>query len=247
MLINQSVGISLSSIVNLENAHLIKEINTNGIVPLSVARNLALEYLYQLKDFNFSSCFTMFIDDDAWYPNDTLDFLSKTEVNAYAIQTIDPEINKSFINSKFNGKEIKGYHLISDICSICLIVPFDILKENNFYFHEKIGLGNKISQGEESLFIYNLHKKGIRIFGINLLIYHPYKKTFNDKNFYSLAYFFSYGYFYISKKLFCVPLLHLLIKYTVALLFTIKDMRYLKIFRKILEGIKDGYRNTENI
>lgn len=247
IIVNQSENSKLSDFIQLHTAQLLKEIQTNGLIPLSKARNLALQYAYKNYNADNDEVLTMFVDDDAWFPKETIDYLLQTEIKAYALKTLDPETNKSFVTSNLGEKEIKGWHLISEICSICLVVPFYQIKTNQLFFNEKLGLGNKISQGEESLFIFKLHSLGISIRGSNYLIYHPYKKAFSERNFYSLAYFFAYGTRYVSFHLFSVPFFKNLVKYTIALAFCIKDRRYFLLFKNVWGGTFDGLRNSEKL
>lgn len=247
VIINQSKNDNVENHIVPKKAVILNEIKTKGIVPLSVARNMALTYLYENYDDSIKNTLTLFVDDDAWYPEETLQFLLAADIKSYAIQTIDPDTNKSFVKSRFNNSEIKGHRLITDICSICLIVPFHCLKQLKLVFNERIGLGNTISQGEESVFIYALNLAGIKIYGKNYFVYHPYKKTFNKKNFYSLAYFFSYGFHHISKSMFFVPYTRNILKYTVAGLLFIKDRRYISLFKQVWKGTVDGIKNSENI
>ena len=247
VIVNQSKNDNVENYIVPKKAIILNEIKTKGIVPLSVARNMALTYLYENYDDSMKNTLTLFADDDAWYPEETLHFLLTADIKSYAIKTIDPNNNKSFVKSRFSTSEIKGHRLITDICSICLIVPFHYLKQMKLFFNEKIGLGNTISQGEESLLIYILNSARIKIYGKDYFVYHPYKKTFNEKNFYSLAYFFSYGFHHISKLIFFVPYIKNILKYTVACLFFIKDRRYISLFKQVWKGTIDGSKNSENI
>lgn len=244
-LVNQSdKDVELGSMYQARNIE-IEEIKTGRIVPLSVARNLVLSQLYKRKNLDISKGLVMFVDDDAWFPRETIDFLLNCPIKAYCLSTRDPDINKSFVNTKVVG-EMRGYHICSDIVSICMVVPLQNLVNTSIFFNEKLGLGNDISQGEESLFIYDLYSRGMKVFHDEHEIYHPYKKTFNVKNFYSLAYFFSMATRYVAKD-FCIPLLKLLGKYTVALLLSYKDIRYIYLFKAVWIGYCDGKRDKKQI
>lgn len=243
--INQSEdGVRLNDVINIEKLDLV-EIFTYGLVPLAVARNKGLEYLHKVESIEDNS-FIMFVDDDAWFPKETIDYLLSAEIRAFSLKTIDPDLNKAFNKSSQMNGEVKSYHLIRDIVSICLVVPLkDVLKQKLF-FNEKLGLGNSISQGEESLFIYNLHERGVKIYYDTHLIYHPYKRNFNIKNFYSMSYFWSMGLFNIS-HIFMWPAIKYLGKYTVALLFSIKERRYWSIFKNVWKGFFDGASDKSGI
>ena len=243
--INQSEeGRKLNDIVDTNELNLV-EIFTHGLIPLATARNKGLEYLHE-AEINTNNSLIMFVDDDAWFPKETIEYLLSTNIRAFSLKTIDPVSNKSFKKVNQEAGEIKGYHLIRDIVSICLVVPLrDVLNQNHF-FDENLGLGNTISQGEESLFIYKLHNNGIKIYYDTHLIYHPYKRNFNIKNFYSMSYFWAMGLFNIS-HIFFWPSLKYLCKYTIAVLFSFKEKRYLTIFKNVWKGFFDGARDIYGI
>lgn len=224
----------------------VTEILTQGQIPLAIARNKGLEYLHCNEEKIKDNSLVMFVDDDAWFPKETLNYLLKTKIRAFSLKTIDPYMNKSFNKVRKKKGEVTGYHLIKDIVSICLVVPLKDVLKLKLFFNEKLGLGNFISQGEESLFIYNLHKKGIKIFYDTHLIYHPYKRSFNIRNFYSMSYFWSLGLFHIS-HIFFWPTVKYLAKYTVALIFCMKEKRYFKIFKNVWMGFFDGARDRNEI
>lgn len=243
--VNQSKENNIQDIYEFKYCK-INEFNTNGIIPLSVARNIALEYMYNTPFLLVEEAIVMFIDDDAWFPKETIDMLLKTEIKSMCLRTIDPETNKSFNGLSYTEGEVKGWHLIHDICSICLVVPYKNICETKEYFHEYLGVGNEISQGEESLFIYELHNKGVRIFYNSHYIFHPYKISNNIKNYYSLSYFWAWGLTHVS-SIFFIPCVKYLVKYTVALCLTFKSRRYPRIFINVWKGAIDGMRNKKNI
>lgn len=243
--INQNdKSLTLNKLIEVKRCS-VKEIFVNKVIPLSSARNEGLKYLYSLKDLN-DNALVMFTDDDAWFPYETIDYLLNTDIRGFSLKTIDPIKNKAFSKVKKTSGEIKGYHLVKDIVSICLVVPAKNLVNLKLFFNEKLGLGNKISQGEESLFIYRLHKHGIKFFYDTHLVYHPYKKNFNMKNFYSMSYFWALGLSHIS-IIFLWPTIKYLIKYTAALLLYFKDRRYFAIFRNVWNGFIDGVIDKEKV
>lgn len=243
--INQSTDKSLEDIYKFDICT-VKEYKTNGVVPLSMARNIVLNDMYKNKMLEIDNALVMFVDDDAWFPEETIKQLLNENIGAYCLRTIDPVCNKSFNGLSHTDGEVKGWHLIHDICSICLVVPYKNLLNEKIYFNEKLGLGNTISQGEESLFIYKLHSNGIRIYYKEYYIYHPYKLSNNINNYYSLSYFWAWGVKNVS-KIFAWPCMKYLIKYTVALGLTFRNDRYPKIFKAVWKGAIDGIKNTEEI
>ncbi len=224
----------------------IVEIKTGGIVPLSIARNYALNELCKKKIEIENNSLVMFVDDDAWFPRETIDYLLSCDMKCFVLNTVDPENSKSFKNNTGKKGEVKGYHICCDIISICMVIPLEILVKTNLRFNEKLGLGCEISQGEESLFVYKLHEGGLKIYYDSHLIYHPYKKLFNDKNFYSLSYFWSAASQYVS-HCFIIPSFKMLLKYTLALCLCVKDKRYFNLFLMAWKGYFDGKKNLKNV
>ena len=243
--VNQSQDESLDTVYKFNKCNT-KEYRTNGIVPLSEARNIALRDMYESLSLDIKNSLIMFVDDDAWFPEETLSALLSEEIGAKCLRTIDPKCGKSFNGLSYTNGVVEGWHLIHDICSICLVVPFEFLFKYKLLFNEKLGLGNKISQGEESLFIYELHCKGLSIFYSGLYIYHPYKLSNNIKNYYSLSYFWAWGLTHVS-RIFAWPCIKYLVKYTIALILSFKSKRYPQIFKAVWKGALDGVRNTEKI
>ena len=242
--INQSEEKSLNDVYEFKKSEC-NEIRTYKTVPLSTARNIALKKIYKECRFE-NNTLIMFVDDDAWFPRETLEYLLISDVKAYSLKTIDPAVDKSFSLSHKTQGIVKGWHLVHDIVSICLVVPLMFLKENGMFFNEKLGLGNRISQGEESLFIYEMSKKGVKISYDYHLVYHSYKRSFNIKNFYSMSYFWWVCLTHVS-VIFLWPAVKHLLKYTLAIVLSIRDKRYLEIFKAVWEGCLNGVRDTEEV
>lgn len=243
--VNQSVDLSVNDIYKFKTSTA-KEYKTGGIVPLSIARNIALDDMYKNEALCVDNALVMFVDDDAWFPEKTINQLLDEDIGAYCLRTIDPECNKSFNGLSYTDGEVRGWHLIHDICSICLVVPYKKLFDAKLYFNEKLGLGNTISQGEESLFIYKLCGNNVKIYYKDYYIYHPYKLSGNIRNYYSLSYFWAWGLTHVS-KIFAWPCVKYLAKYTIALGLTYRSDRYPKIFTAVWKGAIDGIKNTEEI
>lgn len=243
--INQSEQTMMEDVYSFSLSK-VQEIRTGKIVPLSVARNIALRKIYKERQVIYKESLIMFVDDDAWFPVETINSLLTCEIKAFSLKTIDPELNRSFSLSNQMTGEIKGWHLIHDIVSISLVLPLEELDRDKSLFNENLGLGNKISQGEESLFVYNLYKNGTRFYYDEHFIYHPYKKNFNMKNFYSMSYFWTWGLKYIS-IIFLFPCIKYLLKYTIALGLIFKDKRYLSVFANVWRGAFDGLKNKYSI
>lgn len=243
--VNQSIDLSVDDIYEFKTCT-VKEYKTGGIVPLSIARNIALDNMYKNEMLCVDNALVMFVDDDAWFPVDTINQLLSEDIGTYCLRTIDPECKKSFNGLSYTDGEVRGWHLIHDICSICLVVPYKKICDEKLYFNEKLGLGNTISQGEESLFIYKLCSYNVKICYKDYYIYHPYKLSNNIRNYYSLSYFWAWGLTHVS-KIFAWPCVKYLAKYTVALGLTYRSDRYPKIFKAVWKGAIEGIKNTENI
>lgn len=241
--VNQSTTENLKNIYEFKKCK-VTEIITNGIVPLARARNIALSSVY--KNLNSNNKLVLFPDDDSWFPPETIEFLLNCEMYAYALKTIDPELNKSFNKVTSKSGKVVGRHVIKDICSICFVVPLNFLLRKQYFFNEKLGLGNDVSQGEESLFIYMLYKDGVDIVNDNHLVYHPYKSGNSLKNYYSMSYFWTVGLFHVS-SVFLIPCVQYLIKYTIALGLIVRDKKYISIFKAVWKGAVDGSRDTKNV
>jgi hypothetical protein len=228
------------------NFHLI-EIKSGCHIPLSTARNLALNYLYNNPIIS-DDTLVLFTDDDAWFPENTINYLLNCEIKAFTLKVLDPVLNKSFIKyqKKRNGI-VKEKEIITDIVSFSIIVPFKYFKNDYLKFNEKLGLGTNISQGEETFFCYQLYKLGYHFSRLDYYVYHPYKKTFNEHNFYSLAYFLSSFTRYVS-PIFISYMLFFMAKYSVAaLLGFFKDKRYFCVTKNVYKGFFDGINDIYSI
>ena len=238
LFVNQSDGLRLQDVYKVNKCQYI-EYQTKRLVPLSVARNIALKDMYENELIDVKKSIVMFVDDDAWFPYETIQMLLGSEIiTAKCLRTIDPETRKSFNGLSYTDGEVKGWHLIHDICSICLVLPYKEIYEKKLLFNEHLGLGNEISQGEESLFIYNLTRNGLKIYYDEHYIYHPYKCSNNMKNYYSMSYFWSWGLFHVS-PMFLYPCLKYLTKYSVGLVLCIKNKKYLRMFVSVWKGAFD--------
>ncbi len=242
--VNQSSeGLELQDIYEVKMCKVV-EIKTGKIIPLSSARNLAIDKM--LKNERKENALIMFIDDDAWFPQDTIEYLISCEIKGMVIDTIDPQNNRSFKRNKKIRFKLNTYDVCCNIISICMIVPLDILASKRLSFNENLGLGCKISQGEESLFAFQLHKEGLDFFYDNHLIFHPYKKDYNVEKFYSLAYFWALA----SRKISCVfvvPAMKLIIKYFISLLGVLFEPRYLGVFIAICKGFIAGINDRYGV
>ena len=91
-----------------------------------------------------------------------------------------------------------------------------------------------------------MYETGLNIFYNENVIYHPYKKGFSIENFYSLAYFWGVS----SKKvsiLFGVPGLKMLVKYTLAIVLSFRDWRYMNLFKAVWKCFVDGRKDITKV
>jgi len=167
-------------------------------IPLSVARNRLLDHLSQNLGPTDVGHRTRLIlsDDDCWYSPDFFD-AGREAIAQDAIlvhPAFDPENNRAFAVTDVRGLphhcSIPLSRLLFCVTSIGIDMPARLAL--SLRFNEKIGLGCKVSQGEESLFLFHALEAspGIRVLSLKgAPVFHPYKIANNSRNHYSLAYF----------------------------------------------------------
>jgi hypothetical protein len=124
-----------------------------GKIPLSVARNRLLNELeLRGKDMSIDTRTVVLLsDDDCWYPKDFFANFPNFE-DIGICRALDPQTGKHF--ATFNLEKRRGSSFMSSWelmfygVSISFLFRYGVIK--GMRFKENIGLGNKISQGEES-------------------------------------------------------------------------------------------------
>lgn len=221
-------------------------------LPLSDARNIILNHIKQTPTLEniAKRSVLMLADDDCWYPNG---FFGRTEHLDSAIHIFnakDPQLNRSFSTFDLSKKQpqsiLRPWELMFYAVSISIGIPYSICE--SLRFHESFGLGHQASQGEESLFLFQLINRepniNIRIHP-ELAVFHPWKMSTNSKNHASLAYFLGWcvrnGYRQV------IPYyLYSLTKYLAANIIKPKPL-YRSIFTSFIIDFIRGVRNTLNI
>lgn len=167
-------------------------------IPLSVARNRLLDHLKQeLRPDEVDSCTRLILsDDDCWYGPGFFD-AGREEFARDAIlvhPAFDPENGRAFavndVRRLPRHSIIPASRLLFCATSIGLDIPAKL--GLRLRFNEKIGLGCRISQGEETLFLFHALEAapGIRVLSLNdAPVFHPHKMAVNSRNHHSLAYF----------------------------------------------------------
>jgi hypothetical protein len=169
------------------------------LVPLSVARNRMLDALdKQCEEFSIdANTIVLLTDDDCWYP---VTFFEKVPSfkNVAVCKAIDPESGKHFstfdLTKRRGTKPLATWELMFYGVSISFLFRYGSIM--GMRFKENIGLGNRISQGEESLFVMRLLKKNRNIqieTSPDIAVYHPWKFAGNSNNHRSLGYFLGWS------------------------------------------------------
>ncbi|MDT8823876.1 hypothetical protein NX014_06315 [Vibrio vulnificus] len=225
-------------------------INANRVIPLSEARNLALDYLDSIlmpEDFDN----VIFSDDDCYYSPGYCSYLDSEKITDLHQMTIPvfPVLSPDD-GSYFTSKGVKKISFIKELatsdimfytCSISFILPYKIVKSNRF--NSNIGLGNEVNQGEESDFLERIISKFPLsfIYLPEIPIYHPRKTDYPVKVFYSMSYFLSHKLVSSgNKKLYLKYACFFYLKYCFFSLFIFWNAKYRKIFRQSVLGAIDG-------
>lgn len=167
-------------------------------IPLSVARNRLLDHLSKQIDPDDIGPETRLIlsDDDCWYSPDFFNIERKSIAHGAILvhPAFDPSNGRAFAVT--DVRKLPCYTQISPeqllYCATSIGIDMPASLGLRLRFNEKIGLGCKISQGEETLYLF--HALGacseIKVLSLNeASVFHPHKIAKNSHNHYSLAYF----------------------------------------------------------
>lgn len=219
-------------------------------LPLSQARNRMLDHIANDAELQALARGSqlMLADDDCWYP---AGFFRRPPLGdaIHIFDARDPDIDRPFATfdlRKRSAREMARWELMFYAVSIAIAVPYDLC--SNRRFHEDFGLGNRISQGEESLFLFNLltHAPTLTIQAHpEASVCHPWKLAGNSSNHESLAYFLGWC---TRQGLTCVVpyYLYISIKYFVANLIRPKPL-YRQISKALAIDFFRGWKNTLKI
>lgn len=134
---------------------------------LSYARNQGLKYC--------DGEWIILSDDDAWYPIDGLEKLSKICNQKYCIvlsQIFDPVSSKLYKNYSKKQKEINNKFELMKKSSIEIAINREKIK---LCFDERFGLGAKYVGGEENDFLMRAYKCGKICYFPTITVYHQKK------------------------------------------------------------------------
>jgi len=220
-------------------------------IPLSIARNRLLDQVdaHELGFGIDSKTVVLLADDDCWYSDEFFARLPDF-ADVGVCQAVDPESGKHF--STFNllkkaGKRyLSPWELMFYGVSISFLFRYEAIK--GLRFKENIGLGNKISQGEESLFVMRLLKlrPDVKVaVCVEVAVYHPWKFASSSNNHSSLGYFL--GWAGVRGFSFAMPFyFFLLSKYLVATIVRPRKL-YWKIFCSLGISFVKGMFDTKGI
>jgi hypothetical protein len=218
-------------------------------LPLSIARNRMLdevEYCAELHAHT-SRGHVFFADDDCWYAPGFFESLNlDQDINFFA--TLDPSNGKRFTefapSSRRRRRTIAPWEVMFYSVSFTIAIPFKYCRE--LRFHPEFGLGAKIPQGEESLFIFEvcrLNPEARLSLRPDRLVYHPWKKATDARNHRALAYFM--GWCLRQRFWQVLPFFGYLVAKGVAVLAIRRKPLYWKILSSLLQGFVMGVRNTD--
>ncbi|WP_350402512.1 glycosyltransferase family A protein [Catenovulum sediminis] len=150
-------------------------IEINHVIPLSVARNLALDCI-GFGEYDLIA----FPDDDCWYPSNLIAELERffddnEDVDVVCTNVYDPSNGLSYGGRPFDIIEKINMRNIFDLpISVGIFIRLKNIKLDAIRYDENIGAGRKIGSGEETKLIYELLKhKGNIVYNGYLRVCHP--------------------------------------------------------------------------
>lgn len=176
-------------------------------IPLSIARNRLLDHVekHEAAMGVDRDAVVLLADDDCWYPKEFFDDFPDFD-GIGVCRAMDPESGKHFSTFSLTARREKSFlgrwELMFYGVSISFLFRYGTIK--GMRFKENIGLGNKISQGEESLFVMRLidRQRDLKIQDCRkIAVYHPWKFATNANNHGALGYFLGWawlrGFWYV--------------------------------------------------
>lgn len=145
----------------------------------SYGRGLTKSRNYAISKAKGDIC--IIADDDVKYKNEYFDTILKTykqheiDIACFKVQTSNED--PDFKNYPEQTKTISTPFELS-ISSIEITFRREVIVKNNIFFDENFGLGSYLAGGEETVFIFDAIKKGLRIkFFPEYIVEHPYERT----------------------------------------------------------------------
>lgn len=148
----------------------IKYVRANSL-GLSYARNIGMKYV--------SGDIVSFPDDDCLYDEQTLEKVRSefclTNIDIITFKILDKDTNENSCgNWPSNEMEIDKYNVFNTSISITMFIKIKDIKDINF--DESLGVGTKLSSGEETdLVLSLLSKKYKGKYTPQICVYHPNK------------------------------------------------------------------------
>ena len=136
------------------------------------------------------------------------------------------------------SKKLKIYNILKyETCRIAF-------KKNNIKFNTLFGPGSKYSSGEDTLFLVECLKQGLKIYSSEKFIGTVYHKKSTWFKGYNEKYFFDKGALFtaISKKVRLILILQYLIRHKE----TLENMNFFKALKFMLEGSKEFLKEKNN-
>jgi glycosyltransferase involved in cell wall biosynthesis len=230
-------------------------IDTNGQVPLSVARNIGLRYI--------KGRFIGFPDDDCWYTdnfiNDIIVELEKlNNFEAMCVSVYDPILKLPYGDRPQNVIiELSFSNVIKLPVSVGIFIKSSFVSEFNLHFNEKLGAGTYYGGGEETAFLCNVLKQNKKIiYNGFLTVYHEvddYKSISIDKIIkYSRGYGYMIGGILRNGKLQVLPsVIYFLLKSFCGLLLRIYSKKFILIYYNRLKyffsGVLDAFKDSQSV
>lgn len=224
--------------------HRMLRLSIPGRLSLSAARNRLLDVVCQklLPNEVGPQTRLIFSDDDCWYSNQFFEVGTElAALNQVLIHpAYDPNSGRAFavndVRSLINFSHIDPKQILFLATSISIDVPARLGLQ--LRFNERIGLGCKVSQGEETLYLYQFMNRypDSRVLSLNDgAVFHPHKLATNPLNHYSLAYFLGW----VGKEAFPFTGKYFRYKLIRALARTIAKPSTLSL--QILRGLVSGF------
>ena len=195
---------------------------------LSKSRNRGLEHI--------TNDIVLLCDDDVIYNSDYENIILNEFKNNAKADVIVFNIESPYRTYKMNTKS-KRLYFYNILRYTSTRIAFKKNKVQNIKFNEKFGSGAKYSSGEDSVFLIDCLKKGLKVYSSERYIAKVYQKESKWFNGYNKKYFFDKGAVYteISK-----PFRHLLfIQHLIRHHSELSDLSFGQAYKEMCNGAKD--------
>lgn len=206
---------------------------TTDTVGVGINRNIAL--------MNSDSDICLFSDDDIKYVDNYAQIIESAfselpdaDALIFNIETIGEDHGRR-INAKI--KKL-SYHNCLNYGAARIAVKSDVIKNKNIYFHRNFGGGTEFSSGEDSLFIWDMIKKGMKVYAYPAKIGSVDQTTSTWFKGYNKKYIFDKGalFFCMSKSLYRLFCLYILFKHKY--MYKGDNMTFFEAYKLMMIGAK---------